>query len=193
MPITHLDPAAALIIVDLQHAVARLPWLTSLQSITDHANRLSMAFRSLRLPVVNVAADRVQVGRNDHGRTARVMGPAGIAPLEGLLLERQDHLIVKHHWGAFTDSGLELFLRERGVTQLVIVGVATSLGIESTARHASELGFNIAIATDGVTDLNQQGHDHSLQAILPRISETGSTTEILRALTRGGMTREQPA
>lgn len=184
MPITRLEPTAALIIIDLQQAIAALPLTTPLVAILKNTNRLAHAFRQSALPVVSVVAGSVFVGRNDHGRTVRSMDLADTELLAGLHTSDGDHRIRKSNWGAFTGTDLEMFLRKRGVSQLVVVGVATSIGVESTVRHAVELGFNIAVATDGVADISADCHDYSLRKILPKISETGTTIEILKALER---------
>jgi len=91
----------------------------------------------------------------------------------------QDHLVTKRTWGAFTNTDLEAHLKSLGITQVVITGVATSAGVESTARHAHELGFNVVLAVDAMTDMNADAHHNSLVRIFPRLGETGTTQEIL--------------
>jgi nicotinamidase-related amidase len=86
--------------------------------------------------------------------------------------------------GAFTNTDLEARLKGLGVTQVVLAGVATSIGVESTARHAYELGFNVTLAIDAMTDLSLEAHDNSVARIFPRLGETGSTQEIVDLLGR---------
>ena len=95
-----------------------------------------------------------------------------------------DLLVTKRTWGAFTNTDLEARLKALGVTQVVIIGVATSAGVESTARHAHELGFNVTVALDAITDLSLEAHDNSVARIFPRLGETGSTQEIVDLLDR---------
>jgi nicotinamidase-related amidase len=64
----------------------------------------------------------------------------------------------------------------------VIAGVATSIGVESTARYAYELGFNVTLAIDAMTDLNPDAHANSVTRIFPRLGETGATEEIIASL-----------
>ena len=90
--------------------------------------------------------------------------------------------MTKRTWGAFTGTALETTLRKLGVTQVVVVGVSTSAGVESTARHAHELGFNVTLATDAMTDMQLDNHTHSINRIFPRLGETGTTREILALL-----------
>ena len=94
----------------------------------------------------------------------------------------QDHLVTKQTWGAFTGTDLAAHLQGLGVTQIVLAGVATSIGVESTARQAYELGFNVALAVDAMTDLNPDAHANSVTRIFPRLGETGTAQEIIDRL-----------
>ncbi|MBB5445403.1 nicotinamidase-related amidase [Paraburkholderia sp. WSM4177] len=67
---------------------------------------------------------------------------------------------------------------------MVLVGVATSIGVESTARFASEAGLNVALVVDAMTDLNADAHINSITRIFPRLGETGTTREVLDLLER---------
>ena len=87
--------------------------------------------------------------------------------------------MTKKTWGAFTDTGLADTLKAQGVTQVVLCGVATSIGVESTARQAFELGFNVTLAIDAMTDLNADAHANSIARIFPRLGETGTAQEII--------------
>ncbi|MFP3758263.1 isochorismatase family protein, partial [Cupriavidus sp. SIMBA_020] len=62
----------------------------------------------------------------------------------------------------------------------------TSIGVESTARQAHELGYNVTLAIDAMTDLNADAHTNSVERVFPRLGETGSTQEILALLDRRG-------
>jgi isochorismate hydrolase len=73
-------------------------------------------------------------------------------------------------------------LKERGVTQVVIAGVATSFGVESTARQAYDDGYNVTLAIDAMTDVRAESHEHSVTRVFPVLGETGSTADILALL-----------
>jgi nicotinamidase-related amidase len=73
-------------------------------------------------------------------------------------------------------------LKSHGVTQIVISGVSTSAGVESTARHASELGFNVILAVDAMTDMDADAHTNSVTRIFPKLGETGTTAQIIDLL-----------
>src|SRR6185437_4798016 len=92
-------------------------------------------------------------------------------------LNRQpgDHLVTKRTWGAFTNTDLDRHLQEHDVTQVVVVSVATTAGVESTERHAHELGYHVTLAVDAMTDMNADAHDNSVARIFPKMAETGTT------------------
>jgi nicotinamidase-related amidase len=85
-------------------------------------------------------------------------------------------------WGAFMNTDLAVYLLERGVTQVVIAGISTSIGVESTARQAFEHGLNVTLAIDAMSDMNADAHENSVTRIFPRLGETGTTDEIVDLL-----------
>jgi nicotinamidase-related amidase len=103
-----------------------------------------------------------------------------------LKVQSEDFTVKKQTWGAFTDTGLGDHIKTLGVTQVVLTGIATSIGVESTARQAYESGWHVTLATDAMTDINADAHINSLTRIFPKLGETGTTEEILALLSRGG-------
>jgi nicotinamidase-related amidase len=93
-----------------------------------------------------------------------------------------DIVVTKQTWGAFPSTDLESQLKAKGVTQVVLVGVATGTGVESTARQAYEHGFNVTLAIDAMTDARPEAHAYSLAHVFPRLGETGTTQEIIDLL-----------
>jgi nicotinamidase-related amidase len=182
MTISPLDAKAALLIIDLQKGIVGLPVAHPIADIVNNAARLADAFRSHDLPVVLTNVDATAPGRAEQSRRVSEF-PAGWTDLvPELNRQPSDHIVTKRTWGAFTNTGLEKYLRERGVTQVVITGVATTAGVESTARHAHELGFNVALAIDAMTDMNADAHHNSIMRIFPRLGETGTTQQIIDLL-----------
>ena len=109
--------------------------------------------------------------------------PADFAELVPELGRRSDDILVtKRTWGAFANTDLEARLKALDVTQVVITGIATGTGVEATARQAYELGFNVTLAIDAMTDARAQAHDYSLHNVFPRLGETGSADEIMALL-----------
>lgn len=99
-------------------------------------------------------------------------------------LEQQssDHLITKHQWGAFFGTDLDLQLRRRGIETVVLCGIATNIGVETTAREAYQYGYNQIFATDAMNAYSEEEHHHTCTYIFPRIGRLRSTDEILRAI-----------
>ena len=145
------------------------------------AARLAKAFRAHRLRVVLVHVTGGAPGRNEQPK------PPSPAPDWADLvpeLDRQpdDHVVEKKSWGAFAHTGLEEYLKAQGVTQVVVAGIATAIGVESTARQAWEAGFNVTLPIDAMTDLNAETHQNSVTRIFPRLGETGTTEDVIALL-----------
>jgi len=184
MTITTLDPKTALVVIDLQKGIVALPTAHPVNEVVKHAGELLDAFRSHGLPVVLVNVAGGAPGRAEQSRSLAGL-PADWADLVPELNQQpEDHIVTKRTWGAFTNTGLDEHLKKLGVTQVVIVGVATSVGVESTARYAHELGFNVTLATDAMTDMNADAHTNSVTRIFPRLGETGTSREIITLLGR---------
>jgi nicotinamidase-related amidase len=182
MPVTTIDPTPALIVIDLQKGITSFPTVHPASEIIASAATLARAFREAGLPVALVNVSGGAPGRNEtpFPATPRPADWAELVP--ELDAQPSDLLVTKRTWGAFRDTGLETSLKERGVTQVVVCGIATSMGVESTARQAHEAGFHVVLATDAMTDRSPEAHANSLTRIFPRLGETGSVQEILALL-----------
>lgn len=182
MAVTVLDPKTALIIIDLQNGIVAYPTVHPVGEVVKKASELAEAFRRKKLPVVLVNVTGAAPGRLEQTRGGGER-PAGWAELVAELNPQPtDHRVTKRTWGAFTNTGLEALLKRLGVTQVVIAGVSTSAGVESTARQAHECGFNVTLAVDAMTDMSVDAHTNSVMRIFPRLGETGSTQEIIEML-----------
>jgi nicotinamidase-related amidase len=185
MPLTKLDTATALIVIDLQKGIAGLPTVHPIGEVLKHAGALAEAFRSHGLPVVLVNVDGAAPGRTEQAPRIRDF-PAGWTDLvPELNRQPEDHTVTKRTWGAFTSTGLGEHLKKLDVTQVVIAGVSTSAGVESTARQAHEVGFNVTLAVDAMTDTNSDAHIDSVTRIFPRLGETGTTRDVIDLLENG--------
>jgi nicotinamidase-related amidase len=173
-----------LILIDLQKGIVSLPTAHPASEVVKHARELADAFRRHQLPVVLVNVEGGAPGRSEQTRSTGDF-PAGWTDLvPELNPQATDHRVTKRTWGAFTNTGLEKLLKGLGVSQVVIAGVATSVGVESTARHAHEHGFHVTLAVDAMTDRNADAHHNSVTRIFPRLGETGTTQEILELLNK---------
>lgn len=182
MAVSKLDEKPALIVIDLQKGITSLPTAHEMGGVIDNSAKLAEAFRAHQLPVV-----LVNVTGGAPGRTERALGggerPKDWAELvPELNAQPSDIKVTKRTWGAFYDTELDVELKDLGVTQVIVCGVATSAGVESTARAAHEHGYNVVLATDAMTDMNEDAHTNSIERIFPRLGETGTTQDILALL-----------
>ncbi len=176
----------ALILIDLQKGIIRLPCAHPMADVLANARALADAFRTRGWPVVLVNVDARAPGRTDAPPRQIERAPDWAERVPELDQQPGDIILTKQTWGAFASTDLEQQLRDRRVTQVVIGGVATSAGVESTARQAFEAGFNVTLALDAMTDMSAEAHANSVTRIFPRIAETGSTREILALLSAAG-------
>ncbi|MGD3108835.1 hydrolase [Streptomyces sp. YGL11-2] len=194
MSLTTLDTRTALVLIDLQRGIVGLPAVPhSGEEVVSRAARLADAFRSHGAPVVLVrvtaaadGADRLP-GRTETPQRNATPPPGWDTIVDELSGHPEDILVTKRNWGAFHGTDLDLQLRRRGITQIVLGGVATSIGVESTARAAHEHGYHVTLATDAMSDVDPEAHRNSIERIFPRLGESGTTAEVidLLAATRG--------
>ena len=183
MSLTLLDTSTALVVIDLQKGLAAYPTIHPFPSIVANAAALAAEFRKHGLPVALVNASGSAPGRTEQARRiAGALGPDFIELLPELDAQPDDIRVTKTSWGAFATTDLAARLKAIGVTQIVLAGVATSAGVESTAREAHGLGFNVTLALDAMTDMSAEMHDHSVARIFPRLGETGTTAEVVALL-----------
>ena len=180
--LTTLDLRTAFISNDLQKGILSNPTAHPVDDVVKNASALAEAFRRHGLPVVLVNVTGRAPGRAEQVRQMEGLPPDWADLTPELNRQPSDHTVTKRTWGAFTHTGLEDYLRSEGVTQVVIAGVSTSIGVESTARFASELGFNVTLAVDAMTDMSAEAHANSVTRIFPRLGETGTTREIIALL-----------
>jgi nicotinamidase-related amidase len=181
MPISQIDPVAALIVIDMQKGIVTLPTVHPIAGIIDNVAKLTQAFRARMLPVILVNVTGRAPGRVEA--TFNFSPPPDWADLIPEL-DRQpdDYTVTKVNIGAFYGTALEQILRRRGVTQVVLAGVATGSGVEATARQAYDQGYNVMLVTDAMTDLDSDTHKHAVEKVFPRIGERATTEEILEIL-----------
>lgn len=182
MPITTLDPTAALVVIDLQKVIVGMPTAHPASEIVARAATLARAFRQKELPVVLVNVTGGAPGRTDVPRPEFSLPPDWTELVPELDRQPGDVIVSKQRWGAFLGTGLNDALRARGVTQIVLIGVATSIGVESTARSAYDLGYNVVLVIDAMTDRDGDAHHHSVEKIFPRLGQTDITDNVLKLL-----------
>ena len=170
-----LEPrTTALVLIDLQNGVLgrKLAPVTA-DELLERGKALARRFRDAGATVVLVNAKPPLAGPErqvDEPSALPKVLPAGFAHLAPGLAEPGDILITKTTWGAFFRTDLDSELKTRGVTTIVLGGVATHIGVESTARQAWDLGYALVIARDVTTSLGQEPHEATMRYIFPRIA-----------------------
>jgi nicotinamidase-related amidase len=165
----------ALVLIDLQKGVLGMPVAPHpAADIYKGAMRLAQRFRAAGAPVVQV---RVSFSKDLADAPSSVVDqPSNFASLPPGWdefpepLAPSDIVITKRHWGAFYGTELDLQLRRRGVRRIVLAGIATNIGVESTARSAFEHGYELVIPEDLCSCVSAETHAFSLKRILPRLA-----------------------
>jgi len=186
MPLTTLDPSTALIVIDLQKGIVNGNFIHPIGEVIKRTRELIDVFRAKKMPVVLVNVAGRPPGRTEQGaRSSESFAEGWTDLLPELEQQASDIAVTKRSWGAFATTDLEQQLKARGVTQVVVTGVATSAGVEATARQAWEQGFHVTLAIDAMMDIREEAHEYSIRNVFPRIGETGSTKEIIALLGQG--------
>ncbi len=180
----------ALVIIDLQHGIVRMP-LAPHTAADVIARTVRLAGRvgqggGLVIPV-NVAfsadgADRLAQPVDQAMAAAGAM-PADWADLVPEIATLPATVrVTKRQWSAFYGTELDLQLRRRGIDTIVLTGIATSFGVESTARDAWQMNYAVVFAEDAMSAPTAELHAHSVQRIFPRLGRSRSTEEIVAAI-----------
>jgi nicotinamidase-related amidase len=182
-----LDPAStALVLIDLQQGiVARETAPHAAAEVVARSVRLVDAFRAAGALVVLVHVDFAPDLRDqlnpprDEAPPPSALAPGWADFVPGLGPKEGDIVITKHQWGAFYGTGLDLQLRRRGIRTLVLGGIATNYGVESTARDAWERGYALVLAEDATATFTAEAHALALKYVFPRIARVRSTDAVL--------------
>jgi nicotinamidase-related amidase len=181
-----LDPkTTALVVIDLQIGIVATPMAPrSGAAVVDCAKILAAKFRAAGAAVIWVrvefAKDFADAPRQQVDEPMRARGAlsADWSELVDGLAAPGDLMIVKRQWGAFYGTELDLQLRRRGIKTIVLGGVATNFGVESTARQAWEKGYELVIAEDACASRSAEMHDFAVNTVFPRLSRVTKSEEI---------------
>ncbi|MDN8539921.1 hydrolase [Erwinia sp. BC051422] len=178
----------ALVLIDLQEGI--LPFAGGpykAEDVVARSAKLADKFRAVNAPVVLV---RVGWAKDFGDAPKQVVDNSHGGPLPenwwdwpaALGKQDSDIEVIKHQWGAFYGTDLELQLRRRGIDTIVLGGISTNIGVESTARNAWELGFNLIVAEDICSAGSSEEHNGSFKHIIPRLGRVRTSDEIMAAL-----------
>ncbi|MGW1177449.1 isochorismatase family protein [Kitasatospora sp. NPDC002543] len=166
---TTLEPrGTALVLIDLMDRIVANPLAPHTGSeVVEASLSLAREFRAAGAPVVAVRVERPNVAEQPPG--------------SGLLAEVEavaDEVVVKRTIGAFRGTGLDELLRARGVETLVFAGIATNLGVESSARAAADHGYRLVFVEDAMTALTAEEHRASVDLDFPRLGEVVAAADV---------------
>ena len=177
----------ALVVIDLQKGIVGMetkPYDAT--SVVNNSVKLIQTFRSLGASVFLVHVDFL--GGDSLQPISDIPMISSTRPawwaefVEALDIQKSDILITKRQWGAFHGTELDLQLRRRDIDTIVLCGIATSIGVESTARQAYELGYNQIFAEDAMASRTEEEHHSTIVNIFPRIGQVKGTNEIISLL-----------
>jgi len=178
----------ALVVIDLQKGIATQPSRPyTTQEVISKAALLVNAFRKNGMPVFLVhvnATKETSLNVISDQAFSRPFPPSNdwtdfvpeISPTPS------DIVITKRQWGAFYGTELDLQLRRRKIDTIVLCGISTDIGVESTARFAYEYGYQQVFAEDAMTSRSDEQHNAAVNFILKRIGRVRKTDEILGAI-----------
>jgi nicotinamidase-related amidase len=182
MAISVLEERAALVLIDLQKGVVGMPTIHPTAEIVERAARLARAFRATKRVVVLVNVAGRAPGRTETGRRNQPFPPDSTELVPELDQQPEDLRVTKYRVGAFIGTGLDAMLREHGATQVVLAGISTGGGVEATARSAYDLGYNVVMVVDAMTDTSEEAHRYNVETLFPKIGETDTTENVLKLL-----------
>jgi nicotinamidase-related amidase len=190
MDLTLIPARTALVVIDLQRGIVDAPTAPRPASdVVAHATALAVALRAAGGTVV-----LVHVTPSADGRDA--LHPQTDTPARGSEPPRQDWaeivpelgpspgdiVITKRQWGAFYGTELDLQLRRRGIDTILLAGISTNVGVESTARDAYERGYEQVFVEDAMAARSPEEHASTVRTLFPRIGRVRSTSEVLAAI-----------
>lgn len=160
---------SALVLIDLMPRIIALPLAPySGEEVLGRCRQLATAFRAKDLPVVLVRVERPGVDEQ----------PPGSELVDGLA-QPGDPVVVKRTIGAFHRTDLHEKLQAVGATTVVIGGLVTTMGVESTAREASDHGYDLEFVHDAMSGLAADEHQFTVERIFPRFGAVRDTASYL--------------
>jgi len=187
-----LDPATtALVLIDIQNGTLAMPLAPhDRQALVAKAAALGNTFAAANAPIIKV---RIAFSPDGGDRLAQLVDQPMILPEGGFppdwskFAEEIDALpdvltLTKRNWSAFYGTELDLQLRRRKIDTIVLGGIATNFGVESTARDAWQHGYAVIVAEDACTSLGEELHRTAITGTLPRVSRVRASSEIMAAI-----------
>lgn len=185
MPALELSAATtAVVLIDLQQGiVARQVAPYSSADVILRAANLADRFRQAGSLIVFVRVDLANIVRPTADVPLSAPNAAPLPPSASELvaeLRRQpnDVVVTKRFWDAFINTDLERQLRDRNIRTIVLGGISTNIGVESTARTAAALGFDVVLVEDITSSMSEEAHRFSITNIYPRLARVRSSQHL---------------
>jgi nicotinamidase-related amidase len=181
-----LDPkTTALVLIDLEHGIVAIKTAPhSSAEVVQRSARLADAFRKsggtvvfvrvLLNEMLQLPVDTTLMGGTPPPNATELVPETGVQP--------SDLVIEKRQWGAFYGTELDQLLRRRGVKTIVIGGIATNFGVESTARAGFDRGYQMVFAEDAMASISAEAHEFPIKNVFPLMGRVRSVDEIVKAL-----------
>jgi nicotinamidase-related amidase len=187
-PIDIKAERTALVVIDLEMGIVNRehsPFIS--EEVVQNASKLINAFTEkgafVVLVKVSSADGKDMLKPNRDLKTNSTQLPQGWDNFVPELVNvKNAHHIIKRQWGAFYGTELDLQLRRRGIDTIVLCGISTNIGVDTTAREAYQLGYNQIFSTDAMTAATVEEHDYVCKYIFPRIGKLRTTEEIVLSL-----------
>ncbi len=185
------DPkSTALVLIDLQNGIVARPLAPhSAADIIANSAKLAASLRAksgtavyVRVELADVLTLPVDAPTRDPNAPPPPPSASQIVPESGY--QPSDLLITKRQWGAFYGTELDQQLRRRRIRTILLGGIATNFGVESTARAAFDRGYEIIFVEDAMSSVTAPAHEFAVKNIFPRMGRVRSTEQILEALAR---------
>jgi nicotinamidase-related amidase len=179
----HIDfQKTALVLIDLQKGIVAMP---GGKEVVNQAVKLVNLFRQNNgfISFVRVSfhdgQDVLKPVTDEDVSTSTNRPDCWDELVSELNVTEKDYIVTKRQWGAFFGTDLDLQLRRRGIDTIVLCGIATNIGVESTAREAFQHGYNQIFITDAMTTFSEEAHNATVKFIFPRIGRIRTTDEFL--------------
>jgi nicotinamidase-related amidase len=187
-----IEPSrTALVVIDLQHGIVSMPAAPRASAdVVARAMQMAGALRAAGGTVVLVRVTPSPDGKDGLKPITdaplhtggRSLPPEWAEFVPEVKPEITDIVITKRQWGAFYGTELDLQLRRRGVDTIILCGISTNIGVESTARDAYERGYQQVFVEDAMVAHDAEDHHHTASSLFPRIGRVRSTEDVLAAL-----------
>ena len=179
----------AIVVIDLQAGIVAMPTEPHPAKIViENTAKLLTEARKKRIAVFLVhVTPSPDLKDALHPITETAFQTSGYNPdwsryVPELNIQSSDFLITKHQWGAFYGTELDLQLRRRGIETIILCGISTNIGVESTARFAYEFGYNQIFVQDAMAARSKEEHTYPIKYIFPRLGLIRNTDEVLQSL-----------